>query len=170
MDAVRRRCLGLLRTPVLAGVLMAATISCSLDVPLGDHSPRPIGIGRTEKGDLAFFIALCPGEKLSLLSVVDADTQRPVWKVSQAREAMRDGGLLVLGDAAGFAQVETGLALPLPSELAVSAQTDDGLWIESVLPLASIPMSMAGTGLVTDGENGAITRSDFREKIHSRYC
>jgi hypothetical protein len=139
-------------------------------VPFADPYPRPVGIGRTADGQFRFVVPLCDGETFSAFEVVDHQTERPVWSVSQPIQQETKRGIVVLGEAKGFAKQEVPLKLPLPSNISVSVRVSNGSPIGQGFLLDDVPEGVSGTGEVLNFDDKRVTEKEFQEQVTAEYC
>ncbi|GII62116.1 hypothetical protein Skr01_22010 [Sphaerisporangium krabiense] len=151
-------------------LLACALLLTACMPPLGDRFPRPVGVGRSDDGQLRFVIPLCAGEAISSFAAADHRTEQPVWKVS--RPTRPNMNTIVLGNAQEFAEQETPLASPLPSNLNVSATLTSDLVVESAFTLDQIPEDLAGTAQVVNmiGKGTAEPEKEFLRQADADYC
>ncbi len=161
------------RTPkgllILSACVLLTATSCR--TPLGDDLPRPVGIGRANDGQFRFVVPLCAGESLSSFEIVDHQTERPVWKVSQPTRSKERNGVIVLGDASGFAKQGTSLKPPLPPVISVDAKVTSGdPPIGSGFSLDEISQDLAGTDKVLNMDQERVTEEEFKRQTSNKYC
>ncbi|MGI5288870.1 hypothetical protein ACQEVF_36735 [Nonomuraea polychroma] len=141
-----------------------------LRVPLADRAPRPVGIGRTADGRYRFVVPLRAGEPVSAFEVLEHQTRRPVWKVSQPTRPDTRQGTIVLGESGGFTQQAIPLELPLPSNIAVSADVPDAPAIGRGFLLDEVPEDLADTDQVIDFDGRRVSEEEFRQQVTGEYC
>ncbi|MET7336345.1 hypothetical protein [Nonomuraea sp. NPDC005650] len=157
-----------LRTLVVLTGLAVQIVACG--VPLADRAPRPVGIGRTADGQYRFVVPLCAGESVSAFEVLEHQTRRPVWKVSHPARPDTKQGAIILGDKEGFSQQVIPLELPLPSNIAVSADVPDSPAIGRGFVLDEVPKDLAGTDQVIDFDGQRVSEEEFRQQSIGEYC
>lgn len=138
--------------------------------PLGDDLPRPVGIGRTSEGQFRFVVPLCDGESVFSFEVEDHQSERPIWKVSQPIQDQERSGVIVLGDARGFAKQETPMQEPLPRNVSVVARLTNGLHVSSGFLLEEVPATLSSAGHVLNSSSQSVSEDEFRRQVESDYC
>ncbi|MFG2075098.1 hypothetical protein [Nonomuraea maritima] len=136
---------------------------------LGDPLPRPVAMGRAADGRFRFVVPLCGGETVSAIEVVEHQTERLVWRASRPTRPEIRHGVIVVGDEDGFAEQETPLREPLPSNISVSVRLSSGIEVGRGFLLAEVPERFASSGEV-DHFGDAVTDDEFREQVTGEYC
>lgn len=151
---------------LLSGVPLLA--ACG--IPLGDPYTRPVGIGRTPEGQFRFVVPLCGGESVSAFEVEGHQTERPVWKVSQPIRSEEQQGVIVLGEAGGFARQEVPLQLPLPANISVSVELSSRSAVGQGFLLNEVPEALARNDNVLGFDGEAVPEEEFRDRVSGEYC
>lgn len=152
-------------------VLGLITLTLAACVPvLGDPRPRPVGIGRASDGRLRFLLVLCSDERVASVEVANNVSFHPIWRVSQPKDELAQGGQVILGDSTGFSVVELPLTSPIPFNIDVTVGLESGRRFGSAFIPDEIPPGIAGTNSVVNAMEKVVSEDEFREDVEGEYC
>ncbi|MGW2143686.1 hypothetical protein ACWCOT_05205 [Nonomuraea bangladeshensis] len=151
---------------VLCLGLVAVTVAGCVVPVLGDPMPRPVGLERTDGGQLKIVVPLCDGEVVSAVKVQEHETWRLVWQASLPVRTAEQYGTIILGDASGFGRQETPLREAVPPHIGVSVKLSSG----SPAGRGFLVSEVVGGGRVSDWDGEALTEEEFRRRVTDEYC